>query len=66
MCEGGRIYSLARYTQDSWKCQQPGRDEPVLDLFKVIIERNDRIMIIPVSLHNEILERERSAGAPRK
>lgn len=66
LCEGGCIYSSDRYTQDSPKCPQPGRDEPVLDLFKAITERDDRIMIIPVSLHNEILERERSAGAPRK
>lgn len=66
LCEGGCIYSLDRYTQDSPKCPQPGGDEPVLDLFKAITERDDRIMIIPVSLHNEILERERSAGAPRK
>lgn len=55
----GRSRLWLRYTQDSWKCHQPGREEPALYLFKAIIERDDRIMIIPVSLHNEILERER-------
>lgn len=58
----GRSYLQLRYTQDSWKCHQPGRDEPALDLFKAIIEGDDRIMILPVSLHNKIVERERSAG----
>lgn len=61
-CGQGRSHLPLKYSQDSWKCHQPGRDEPVLDLFKAVIERDDRIMIIPVSLHNEILERERAAG----
>lgn len=63
---GGRSCFQLRYAQGPWKCHQPGRDEPALDPLKAIIERDDRIMIIPVSPQNEILERERSAGAPGK
>lgn len=59
------MYLQLRYAQDSWKCHQPGRDEPALDPFKAIIEKDDRIMIIPVSLQNEILESERGQQGHR-
>lgn len=59
------MYFQLRYTQGSWKCHQPGRDEPALDPFKAIIERDDRIMIIPVSLQNKILERARGQQGHR-
>lgn len=62
---GGRSYFQLRYTQGSWKHHQPGRDEPALDPFKAIIERDDRIMIIPVSLQNKILERPRGQQGHR-
>lgn len=61
VCEGGCIYSL-----DTLKTHGNATSQAETNQFKAIIEGDDRIMIIPVSLHKEILERGRSAGAPRK